>query len=232
MTTSSIVRCEGLRRSFAADRKASAPLEILKGIDLAIAPGETVTIVGASGSGKSTLLHLLGGLDRPSAGSVSWDGTDLAALDDEALAALRGRHVGFVFQFHHLLPEFTALENVLIPQMIQGKDPAASRERARELLAGVGLEGRLDHLPSELSGGEAQRVAVARAMANSPRVIFADEPTGNLDSASSVALQELFARLKAETGQTFVIVTHNDAFARGLSDRVYRMQDGLLHQSA
>jgi lipoprotein-releasing system ATP-binding protein len=227
----SIVRCTGIRRSFTVDRKASAPLEILKGIDLAVSQGEVVTIVGASGSGKSTLLHLLGGLDRPSAGAVYWRERDLASLDDDALALLRGVHVGFVFQFHHLLPEFTALENVLIPQMIQGAPTHAARTRAEELLSSVGLAGRLHHLPSELSGGEAQRVAVARALANSPRVIFADEPTGNLDSASSGELQELFARLNKEAGQTFVIVTHNEGFARH-SDRVFRMQDGLLERTA
>jgi lipoprotein-releasing system ATP-binding protein len=229
--TGSVVRCSGLERSFVLDRKASRRLEILKGIDFSVAAGEVVTIVGASGSGKSTLLHLLGGLDRPSAGAVYWEEKDLARLDDDALALLRGGHVGFVFQFHHLLPEFTALENVLIPQMIQGKGGSAARERAEGLLARVGLSGRLHHLPSELSGGEQQRVAVARALANAPKVIFADEPTGNLDSTSSGELQELFAELNAGAGQTFVIVTHNEEFARH-SNRVFRMQDGQLLQTS
>ena len=227
----SIVRCSDIHRSFLLERKSSVPLEILKGIDLAIAAGEVVTIVGASGSGKSTLLHILGGLDRASTGKVYWGDQDLALLDDDALALLRGTQVGFVFQFHHLLPEFTALENVLIPQMIQGKKGDAIRDRAEDLLRKVGLAARAQHFPAELSGGEQQRVAVARALANQPRVIFADEPTGNLDSASSAQLQELFGELNKTEGQTCVIVTHNEEFARR-SDRVFRMQDGKLLQTS
>ncbi len=232
MTESQIViRCTGIERSFLLDRTTSRTLEILRGIDLAVAAGEVVTIVGASGSGKSTLLHILGGLDRASSGSVFWGGQDLSRLDDDALALLRGAHVGFVFQFHHLLPEFTALENVLIPQMIQGRSGVTIRTRAEELLRKVGLSDRLHHLPSELSGGEQQRVAVARALANAPRVILADEPTGNLDSASSAQLQELFGELNRTEGQTFIIVTHNEEFARH-SDRRFRMQDGKLLETA
>lgn len=226
-----VVRCSEIRRSFQLDRKAVRDLEILKGIDLSIAGGEVVTIVGASGSGKSTLLHILGGLDRPSSGAVFWEEKDLSRLDDDALALTRGHHVGFVFQFHHLLPEFSALENVLIPQMIQGKSGREINERAEELLRSVGLADRMQHHPSELSGGEQQRVAVARALANRPRVIFADEPTGNLDSASSSQLQELFGMLNETEKQTFVIVTHNEEFARH-SDRVFRMQDGKLLQTS
>ena len=232
MTESQIVvRCSGVSRSFQLDRKGTRRLDILKGIDLSITRGETVTIVGASGSGKSTLLHILGGLDRPTSGGVYWEEKELARLDDDALALLRGHHVGFVFQFHHLLPEFTAMENVLIPQMIQGKTGEGIRQRAEELLRSVGLSERMHHHPAELSGGEQQRVAVARALANRPLVIFADEPTGNLDSAASAELQNMFGELNKSAKQTFVIVTHNEEFARH-SDRVFRMQDGKLLQTS
>jgi lipoprotein-releasing system ATP-binding protein len=172
-----------------------------------------VSIVGASGSGKSTLLHILGGLDTPTSGMVRWGETDIATMSDEALAQLRGTTIGFVFQFHHLLNEFTALENVMIPLLIQNKSFVESDNRAKELLARVGLSDRLQHKPAELSGGEQQRVAVARALANRPKIIFADEPSGNLDSVSSDRLHALLLELNQQEGQTFIIVTHNAELA-------------------
>jgi lipoprotein-releasing system ATP-binding protein len=211
--------------------KGRGGLEILKGISLDIRPGEIISIVGASGSGKSTLLHILGGLDKPASGKVFWNDIDIATLKDEPLAKLRGIHVGFVFQFHHLLPEFTALENVSIPLRIQGTSEDQALRNAEALLVKVNLQNRLHHKPSELSGGEQQRVAVARALANSPRVILADEPSGNLDSASSAQLHELLWELNTTELQTFVIVTHNSQFARQ-SHRVFRIQDGVLHQES
>jgi lipoprotein-releasing system ATP-binding protein len=203
------------------------PLHVLTDVDLDVRPGESVAIVGASGSGKSTLLHLLGGLDRPSSGEV-WLGEDrLDRLGEEALARLRSRRVGFVFQFHHLLREFTALENVMMPQRIMGRSPADARERARELLCRVGLEGRLEHTPAQLSGGEQQRVAVARALANEPLVLLADEPSGNLDPHTSDRLHELIFRVNLERGAAMVLVTHDHALAER-ADRLLRMEDGHL----
>src|SRR5260221_6704369 len=195
--TQSILRCSNIHKSFSIDRKSDSALHVLKGIDFEVFEGEIVSIVGASGSGKSTLLHILGGLDRPTGGSVYWQENEIFTLSDEALAKLRGTHAGFVFQFHHLLPEFTAHENVMIPIMIRNatvhkKVRHEAAEGAETLLAKVGLSERLHHKPGELSGGEQQRVAVARALANHPRIIFADEPSGNLDSASSQRLHELF----------------------------------------
>ena len=222
-----ILSCTDLRKSYLLDRKAALKLDVLKGIDLSVAEGEMVSILGASGSGKSTLLHLLGGLDRPSSGTVSWNGSDIFRLDDEALAALRNSTVGFVFQFHHLMNEFNALENVMIPLMIGGKTLKEAEQRASALLENVGLSARALHKPAELSGGEQQRIAVARALANSPRVILADEPTGNLDSASSQQLSELLWELNRTARQTFIIVTHNERIAQR-SDRVFIMVDGKL----
>jgi lipoprotein-releasing system ATP-binding protein len=220
-----ILRAADLHKSYIIDSAKSASLEVLRGIDLEVAKGEFVAIVGASGSGKSTLLHILGGLDRPTSGEVFWSGENIRSWSDDALAAARGKGVGFVFQFHHLLPEFTAAENVMIPMMIAGTAMRAARLRAEELLARVHVEHRSGHRPSELSGGEQQRVAVARALANRPAVVLADEPSGNLDSESSTHLHALLRELNRTEGQTFVIVTHNDRFAAN-ADRVFVMGDG------
>lgn len=207
--------------------KSFGKLEILKGVDLSVSRGEIVSIVGKSGSGKSTLLHILGTLDDADSGEVSINDTAVRRLGARQLAAFRNRHIGFVFQFHHLLPEFTALENVCIPGFIQKKPESAVRQRATELLDYLGLSHRLQHKPTEMSGGEQQRVAVARALVNQPDIIFADEPTGNLDSAASADMHRLIRRLRDDYGQTFVIVTHNQELA-DLSDRCLEMRDGLL----
>ncbi len=202
-------------------------LPVLRGIDLEIADGTIVAIVGPSGAGKSTLLHMLGGLDRPTKGKVTVDGRDLFAMRDDELAHFRNAHVGFVFQFHHLLPEFTAAENIAIPALFGGVSMKEAMERAGKLLAEVGLQARGEHRPAELSGGEQQRVAVARALVNNPTVVLADEPTGNLDSANAEKMHELLESLSRAHRTTFVIVTHNDALA-GRADRVLRMKDGTL----
>ncbi|MEO0007704.1 MAG: hypothetical protein RJA20_1900 [Bacteroidota bacterium] len=207
--------------------KSYGSLEILKGVNLEVQKGEIVSIIGKSGAGKSTLLHILGTLDSPDRGIVSISGTDTNRMTAKQLAAFRNSHIGFVFQFHHLLPEFTALENVCIPGFIGKKNESDVRKRAAELLDYLGLRDRLTHKPTELSGGEQQRVAVARALINNPSVIFADEPTGNLDSQSSGDLHNLLRLLRQEYGQTFVIVTHNKELAE-LSDRCLEMKDGLL----
>lgn len=203
-------------------------LHVLRGVSLTLAPGEAAAVVGASGAGKSTLLHLLGALDRPSAGEVLLGGRTVSQLDDEALAAARNRHVGFVFQFHHLLREFTALENVMMPALVAGIPMTQARERARELLAQVGVDARAGHKPRQLSGGEQQRVAVARALVNEPLVLLADEPSGNLDGATSERLHDLLFRLREERGLSMVIVTHNPELA-GRADRQLVMADGRLH---
>ncbi|MEZ4904715.1 MAG: ABC transporter ATP-binding protein [Spirosomataceae bacterium] len=206
-------------------------LPVLKGIDLDIAKGELITIVGASGAGKSTLLHILGTLDRPDEGQVFIDETDVFALRERDLATFRNQKIGFVFQFHNLLPEFTALENVCMPGFIGGKNKeTAIREKGRVLLEMLGLKDRLSHLPSQLSGGEQQRVAVARALINDPAVVFADEPSGNLDSKNAEDLHQLFFRLRNDLHQTFVIVTHNEHLA-ALADRKLEMRDGRLVKS-
>ncbi len=202
-------------------------LHVLKGVSLRIEAGEIVTIVGKSGAGKSTLLHILGTLDSFDRGSVRIGGTDVSSLEARALAQFRNREIGFVFQFHHLLPEFTALENVCIPAFIAGEAEGPTRERAAELLRYLGLGERLDHKPTQLSGGEQQRVAVARALINRPSVVLADEPSGNLDSASSAELHELLFKLRQDFGQTFVIVTHNKELA-AMSDRMLEMKDGVV----
>lgn len=203
-------------------------LEVLKGVDLEVSRGEIVTIVGSSGAGKSTLLHILGTLDEPSSGTVTLQGTLVSGLRGKALSAFRNRHIGFVFQFHHLLAEFTALENVCIPGLISGtRSRKEVRRRAEELLSTLNLSDRLGHKPSELSGGEQQRVAVARALINQPDIIFADEPTGNLDSVNARELHRLFYQLRDQFRQTFVIVTHNEDLA-ALSDRQLMMKDGRI----
>ncbi len=207
--------------------KAYGQLQVLRGVDLHISPGEVVSIVGASGAGKSTLLHILGTLDRPDSGSLQLKDTNLQSLSDKDLAAFRNNHIGFVFQFHHLLPEFTALENVCIPAYIQKANESQTEKRAKHLLDLLGLKERFEHKPNQLSGGEQQRVAVARALINQPAVIMADEPSGNLDSDTSRELHQLFFDLRDEFKQTFVIVTHNEELAQ-MADRKLVMQDGVI----
>ena len=208
-------------------RKAYQSLEILKGIDLTIEKSEIVSIVGSSGAGKSTLLHILGTLDNPDSGEVLFDGESVSSLGRNDLARFRNRHIGFIFQFHNLLPEFTALENVCLPAYLAGRTEKEVRVRARELLAMLNLEGRADHKPSEMSGGEQQRVSVARALINAPEIIFADEPSGNLDTVNAQELHQIFFLLRKELGQTFVIVTHNDQLA-DMADRKITMRDGFI----
>ena len=202
-------------------------VEVLRGVDFAVAAGEMVAIVGPSGAGKSTLLHLIGGLDRPTQGSIGCCGIDLAQLRDYELADFRNRRIGFVFQFHHLLPEFSALENTMMPALIQRRAKREARQDARHLLVSVGLGDRLHHRPGELSGGEQQRVAVARALINKPDVVLADEPTGNLDRGTGQAMQKLLRQLNEEVGQTFVIVTHDREFAAHM-DRAISLVDGKV----
>lgn len=207
--------------------KSYGALPILKGIDLHVAKGEIVSLVGASGAGKSTLLHILGTLDKPDRGSVSLLGTDIGALNAKKLSAFRNEHIGFVFQFHHLLPEFTALENVCIPAYIKKVSPKEAQQRASELLELLGVANRRDHKPGELSGGEQQRVAVARALVNRPAVVLADEPSGNLDSENAAGLHQLFVDLRDRLDQTFIVVTHNEELA-AIADRVVHIKDGLI----
>ncbi len=207
--------------------KRYGPVEVLKGVNLEIAKGEVVCIAGPSGSGKSTLLHILGTLDKADIGEVSMNGTRLHALSGRKLAAFRNRHIGFVFQFHHLLPEFTALENVCIPGWLAGRKKNEVKEKANELLRDLGLGERTGNKPNQLSGGEQQRVAVARALINKPDIVFADEPSGNLDSANARELHQLFFDLRNQFNQTFLIVTHNEEMAQ-LSDRVLHMKDGKI----
>ncbi len=207
--------------------KSFGNLQVLKGVDLQIAPREIVSIMGPSGAGKTTLLQLIGTLDRPDSGSISVAGTDVLALRDNALSDFRNQHIGFVFQFHQLLPEFTACENVMMPALIAGENFRSAEKRALELLDFLSLTDRAKHKPSELSGGEKQRVAVARALVNKPDVLLADEPSGSLDSANRAELHKLFLDLRNEFGQTILIVTHDDELA-ALGDRVIRMRDGLM----
>jgi lipoprotein-releasing system ATP-binding protein len=202
-------------------------LEILKGIDIEVQEGESLCISGASGAGKSTLLHILGSLDRPSSGQIYFGHRDLLKLSDEDLAAFRSQNLGFVFQFHHLLKEFTALENVMMPAKIAGKSARESKRLAVELLELVGLSDRLGHFPSELSGGEQQRVAVARALVMRPRLVLADEPTGNLDTVNGKLIQDLFFKIKGDFGLTLVVVTHDKGFASRFP-RVMEIRDGLV----
>ncbi|MBQ3711440.1 MAG: ABC transporter ATP-binding protein [Bacteroidales bacterium] len=208
-------------------RKSFGPLEVLKGVDFEAEKGEVVAITGASGAGKTTLLEILGTLSSPNSGSLIIDGTDVLALSAKALPAFRGKRIGFVFQFHHLLPEFTSEENVMIPALIAGTPAAEARKKAGELLERVGLKDRTAHKPSELSGGEQQRVAIARALINSPAVLFADEPTGNLDSVTKEEIHSLFFDLRRDLGQTIILVTHDPALAN-LCDRTLTMKDGLF----
>lgn len=208
-------------------QKKYGQLDVLKGIDLEIASGEIVSIVGSSGAGKTTLLQLLGTLDKPDSGMVELDGVNPFTLSSKELARFRNTQIGFVFQFHQLLPEFTALENVMMPALINGVSKQDAQQRAMELLNQLGLADRASHQPSALSGGEQQRVAVARALVNKPKVVFADEPSGNLDSKNAKELHQLFFDLRRDMGQTFVIVTHNSQLAE-MADRTLTMQDGLI----
>ncbi|MEM8524547.1 MAG: ABC transporter ATP-binding protein [Bacteroidota bacterium] len=207
--------------------KAYGDLQVLKGVDVKIEEGEIVSIVGKSGAGKSTLLHILGTLDRADGGQLLINNTSIASLGNKELANFRNLNIGFVFQFHHLLPEFTALENVCMPSYISNKSGNGVEKRAKELLDYLGLSARLQHKPTQLSGGEQQRVAVARSLMNQPAVVFADEPSGNLDSASSQELHQLLFDLRKDFKQTFVIVTHNEELAK-MSDRRLEMVDGVL----
>ena len=219
-TATALIQATGIEKSFGT-------LKVLKGIDFSASDREVVSIVGASGAGKSTLLSILGSLSRPDAGKVLIDGTDIFALAEKQLAAFRNRKIGFVFQFHHLLPEFTAMENVLLPAMIGGRCDAAVKDRARGLFEDLGVEARMSHKPAEMSGGEQQRVAVARALINSPTILFADEPSGNLDSKTREELHKMFFTLRDKYGITIVIVTHDKDLA-AMSDRTLEMRDGLF----
>ncbi|WP_430812127.1 MULTISPECIES: ABC transporter ATP-binding protein [unclassified Carboxylicivirga] len=218
-----MIQCQQIRKSY-------GDLEVLKGIDLSIKAGEVVSIVGASGAGKTTLLQILGTLDKPTSGEVFLDGINLNTLNGKKLSSFRNTRIGFVFQFHQLLPEFTALENAMLPALIKGGNKAEAEQEAKKLLNFLSLDHRLDHKPSELSGGEKQRVAVARALINRPAVVFADEPSGNLDSHSQEELQRLFFELREAFNQTFVIVTHDYHLAK-MCDRMIEMKDGLIHAS-
>jgi lipoprotein-releasing system ATP-binding protein len=222
-----MLRLSGVKKSFIT---GSERLEVLKGIDLSVSAGEIVAVIGPSGVGKSTLLHIMGALDEPTEGKVYLQDTDVFAIPEVTRASFRNRAVGFVFQFHHLLRELTALENVMMPCLIGGMDRGAAAEKARELLAAVNLSGRAGHRPGELSGGEEQRAAVARALANDPLMVLADEPSGNLDRANGEELHDLIWGLRESMGQTFVIVTHNpELYER--ADRVIALKDGLVCES-
>lgn len=219
-----MINIKGITKSFGA-------LQVLKGIDLSIKRGEVVSIVGPSGAGKTTLLQILGTLDKPDAGDIIIDGVDVRQLSAKKLSEFRNHHLGFVFQFHQLLPEFSALENIMIPAYIAGRKASEAKSKAMELLNFLGLEERAGHKPNELSGGEKQRVAVARALINSPAVILADEPSGSLDTKNKAELHQLFFDLRDKFGQTFVIVTHDEELAR-LTDRTIHLRDGQIEQES
>ena len=215
-----MIELDNITRSFGS-------LQVLKGISLSIDRGEVVSITGPSGAGKTTLLQIMGSLDKPDGGKVLYDGQDITKMSEKEISAFRNRHIGFVFQFHQLLPEFTALENISIPMLIAGQGMRQANARAKELLELLGLADRADHKPSELSGGEKQRIAVARALANQPDVILADEPSGSLDTKNKEELHKLFFSLRDQLGQTFVIVTHDESLA-AMTDRTIRLLDGSI----
>lgn len=222
-----MIRAKNITKVYSAGDEQGKALHVLRGISLEIQDGEIIAIVGASGVGKSTLLHILGTLDRPTAGSIFYDDEDVFSYSDEKLAHFRNQHIGFIFQFHHLLPEFSVLENVCMPSMIGGKKIEDVRDRAKSLLSSVGVESKASSRPSNLSGGEQQRVAVARALMNSPKIVYADEPTGNLDTTNAQQLHDLIWDLNKTQNQTFVIVTHNEKLARE-AHRVVKVVDGIV----
>ena len=225
---SSLLEVRNLYKSYGS---GTAKVEVLKGIDLTVESGDTVALVGPSGAGKSTLLHVMGTIDRPTSGQVLFDGKEIFSLSDQPLAAFRNRSIGFVFQFHHLLPEFSALENVMMPLLIAGVKKAQAEGKARGLLDDVGLSHRITHRPGELSGGEQQRVAIARALVSSPRLLLADEPTGNLDMKTSEEVHALLYSIQKSTGISLVIVTHNERLAAGMA-RIVRLVDGSIVETA
>ena len=225
MNNRAVIACRDLARTFV---EGPRPVEVLHGLDFSIGAGERVAVIGASGSGKSTLLHLLGGLDQPTAGEVEVDGQSIYSLDPDARGRLRNRTLGFVYQFHHLLPEFSAIENVAMPLLIRGERPEAAAERAADMLTRVGLAARADHRPGELSGGERQRAAIARALVTEPLCVLADEPTGNLDRRTAGAIHELMIELNEEVGTAFLVVTHDVHLAESMT-RMLELRDGRLY---
>ncbi|AAV82355.1 lipoprotein-releasing ABC transporter ATP-binding protein LolD [Idiomarina loihiensis] len=224
--TDALLRCKELSKSY---QDGGDQVTVLKDIDFALQAGEMVAVVGASGSGKSTLLHLLGGLDKPSSGQLFYKDQEMTPWKADKLAQWRNQNLGFVYQFHHLLPEFSALENVAMPQMIAGKSPTEAKQQAEQLLVRVGLEHRLSHRPAQLSGGERQRVAIARAFVNKPQVVLADEPTGNLDGEAAESIYQLMLELNQEMGTAFIVVTHDLQLAEQLQ-RVEVLKNGILHK--